>query len=134
MELLIPEDYVSSTTERMRLYREIDTLQSSEEIKGFEDKLKDRFGAIPEPLAELLNIVSLRQLAVNLGFERIMLKNQLSPFYRSDTFAGIIAAIQQHGSTFQLKEGQNKLSIIVKNVKKVDQAISSLQLLGGLSR
>ncbi len=140
MELLIPEDYVNSVSERMRLYREIDSLQNEEQIINFNEKLKDRFGPIPEELKDLLNIVTLRQLAISLGMEKVMLKNdlligffianQISPFYRSETFASIIGSIQQNSSKFQLKEGKDKLSIIAKNIKKVDQAIETLQLLG----
>jgi len=144
MELLIPDSYVSSVSERMRLYREIDLISTPDELKAFEQRLKDRFGTVPSQVLELLNIVRLKWLAVPLGIEKIVLKNdmliayfvsnQLSPFYRSTQFAEIIGAIQRNSSIFQLKETKDKLSLIAKKVKNVDNALQTLQQLGVTSR
>ncbi len=141
MELLIPDSYVTSIPERMRLYRELDSISTNQELTDFEEKLKDRFGNIPEQVVELLNVVKLRWVAQEIGMERVILKNgtlvgffianQKSPFYSSSAFAGIIGVIQSNANKFQLKEQRQKLSLIAKKVKKIDDALTLLQLLKG---
>ena len=137
MELLIPDWYVSSVPERMRLYRELDSIVSLDELNAFENKLKDRFGELPDQIKELLSVVRLRWVAQMLGIEKVLLKNnsfvgyfisnQLSPFYRSPVFAGIIEYIQRNQSRFQIKEQREKLSIIAKEVKKIEDALKMLK-------
>lgn len=139
MELLIPDWYVTSIPERMRLYRELDSIKTPHELLGFEEKLKDRFGDLPNQVIELLNVVRLRWVAQEIGMERVILKNgtlvgyfianQKSPFYSSSTFAQIIGVIQSNANKFQLKEQREKLSLIAKKVKKIDDALHLLQLL-----
>ena len=137
MELLIPDWFVSSVPERMRLYRELDSIVNLDELNAFENKLKDRFGELPDQVKELLSVVRLRWIARVLGMEKVLLKNssfvgyfisnQLSPFYRSSVFAGIIQYIQKSPSKFQLKEQREKLSLTAKEVKKIEDALSMLK-------
>ena len=139
MELLIPDSYVNSIPERMRLYRELDSIGRPEDLEAFEAKLKDRFGTIPSQVSELMSVVKLRWMAKSLGIEKVIVKNQtligffvanqLSPFYRSSTFESIIRAIQQNQKLFQLKEHRERLSIIAKKVESIDDALSLLKLL-----
>jgi transcription-repair coupling factor (superfamily II helicase) len=139
LELLIPDSYVNSIPERMRLYRELDSIVSLDELNIFETKIKDRFGKLPDQVLELLNVVRLRWMAQSLGMEKVVLKNesliayfianQVSPFYRSPTFAGIIGSIQHNPSKFQLKEQREKLSLIAKEVKKIEDALGLLKQL-----
>ena len=144
MELLLPDSYISSIPERMRLYREIDLISSPEELEKFKQKLKDRFGTLPPQVDELLNVVRLKWKAISLGIEKVVLKNgmliayfisnQVSPFYRSEVFSEIIKAIQTNQNIFQLKETNERLSLIAKNIKNVDKAIEVLQHLSPSSR
>lgn len=137
LELLLPDTYVSSVPERMRLYRELDSIERPEDLVKFENHLKDRFGELPQQTVELLNVVRLRWLAIELGMEKVVLKNetlvgyfisdQLSSFYRSETFTKIIDYIQKHQNFFQLKEAKDRLSLIVKKVENIDDAIKLLQ-------
>lgn len=137
LEVLIPDYYVSNTAERIKLYRELDSIKSSQELESFGNELRDRFGPIPEPVAELMNIVRLRWVAVELGIEKIMLKNgkahayfisnQLSPFYRTSTFERIINYILRNPSIFAMKEGNDKLILTIKDTPDVSKAIAILQ-------
>ena len=137
LELLLPDTYVSSVPERMRLYRELDMIERPEDLEKFETRLRDRFGDLPQQTAELHNVVRLRWLAIELGMEKIVLKNgnmvgyfisnQQSSFYSSDTFVKIIGHIQKHQNFFQLKESKDRLSLIVKKVENIDDAIKLLQ-------
>ena len=137
LELLIPDSYVSSVPERMRLYRELDSISIPQELDAFEYKLKDRFGNLPQQVKELLSVVELRWMSKSLGMEKVIIKNQqligyfianqVSAFYRSNTFANIIGFIQHNPKKFQLKEQREKLMLVCKDVKSMDEALLTVK-------
>jgi transcription-repair coupling factor (superfamily II helicase) len=136
MEMRLPESYVNSISERMSLYRELDNIETEEELSRFEGQLTDRFGIIPEPTRELLEVVRLRWTALKLGMERIILKNgkmichfipnQQSPFYQSPIFTGILGWMQKNPNRCKMKEEKDKLSMTFEKVKSVKTALSIL--------
>ncbi|MGM0496725.1 MAG: transcription-repair coupling factor [Bacteroidota bacterium] len=136
LQILIPDDYISNTTERINLYRELDNINDEDALKAFEKKLTDRFGPIPDATRQLLELVRLRWLAIDLGFEKVMIKNntmvlhfisnQNSIYYQSPTFMNIIQYVQKQHEQFQIKEGK-KLTMTVKNIKDIYQALKILQ-------
>lgn len=140
LELLLPDTYVSSIPERMKLYKELDSIQTPEQLNKFEANLTDRFGALPPQAQELMNVVRLRWLAISLGMEKLVLKNeimiayfisnQLSPFYRSQLFVHILGYIQKNPKRFKLKEGKDKLSLVANDVQNIQEALSLLQQIG----
>ena len=141
MEILLPADYVNSVTERLILYKELDSLSNEDQLQNFTEKLRDRFGALPKPAQELLATIRLRWAAEKLGFEKILLKNgrfigyfvsnQVSPFYQSEVFTGILKYVQKNSSKVRLREEKSKLSLSVKDIESVDAANNFLlELLG----
>ena len=85
LELLFPDEYISSITERMNLYRDLDQVKEESELLKFESDLSDRFGPLPDPSRELLGVVRLRWLAGKLAFEKLILKNnKLIGYFISD--------------------------------------------------
>ncbi|HXP51701.1 MAG TPA: TRCF domain-containing protein, partial [Bacteroidia bacterium] len=132
-EALIPDDYVPSAEERLRLYRELNNAQDEAEMGRFENELTDRFGKIPKMVQELTDIVRLRLLAVDLGIERIVFKNKTficffvsqhdSPYYSTDTFLGVVEYVKKHASTCQMKHGTDKLSLVITPVLNVKGAL-----------
>lgn len=138
-EIMIPESYVENISERIKLYREIDNIQDEDSLTAFENKLKDRFGEIPEATSDLMNIVRLRWLAIKLGFERVSIKNnrltlyfisnQQSPYYQSQVFSTVLNFIQNYPRAFQMKEGKDKLSMSAENINNVQKAIDLLKRL-----
>lgn len=137
MELLFPDTYISSTKERIKLYRELDALEHEEELTAFEEQLQDRFGALPPQTRALISVVELRKYASSLGIERIVLKketmrcffiaNQDSVFYQSNVFTSILTYVQQHQKSCSLKEKNNILSLRFKNIVTIYDAISILK-------
>ena len=81
MEVRLPSDYISSSTERISLYTELDHIDTEEGLKRFTDNLIDRFGPLPKQGNDLLNTVRLRWEAKKLGFEKIMLRNNVMSAY-----------------------------------------------------
>ena len=63
LELLFPNEYIPSSSERMLLYRELDKLELDKDVEAFRARLLDRFGKIPPEGEELIRIVPLRRMA-----------------------------------------------------------------------
>ncbi|MBI3520716.1 MAG: transcription-repair coupling factor, partial [Bacteroidetes bacterium] len=133
LALLIPDTYVSNLTERLLLYRELDNVAKPEELVVFESKLRDRFGPLPTEAIELINVVRMRWAAMQLGFEKITLKNnkmiayflskQDSEYYNSPMFKAVLLYAQKTPKQAALKEQNNKLWLTIENIKSVDEAI-----------
>ena len=132
LQLLFPDKYIQSTSERMLLYRELDNLESEEPLVQFEAGLLDRFGKLPPESIELIEVVRLRWAAIQLGMEKIILKNQKmvchfvsnpqSSFYQSPVFGKVLQYIQTHHQNCRMKEGNNRLSLTFDKVKSVKKA------------
>ncbi len=141
-EMLLPERYISNISERIHLYRTLDSIDNEEALVQFEKQLVDRFGLIPDATRELLRVVRLRWLAIQMGFEKIILKNnkmllyfvsnQNSPYYQSPTFQKILHFIQEHPKKFSMKEAKDKLSMSTDNVKSIKKATNVLREMTGL--
>ena len=137
MELLFPDEYINNISERINLYRELDNISEEQALTNFENQLKDRFGQLPEPTVELMQVVRLRWVAEVLGFEKIVLKNkimicyfisnQASNFYKSSTFFKIMQFVQHQSKHYTIKEEKNKLILIIRQVQSITKAISVLQ-------
>ena len=136
---LIPDSYIDVTAEKIRIYKELDSLSSDKDLQNMKKRLEDRFGKMPEELSRLFEIVRIRQLGVKLGFEKIIIKNgvmiaffilnPLSQYYRSDRFSRILEKISQNPKIFELKQNDNKLRIFVRNVDGIKKAYSILNKL-----
>ena len=137
LELLLPATYVTGSSERMLLYRELDGLTLDTEVEAFRSRLKDRFGPIPPETEELLRIVPLRRLAARLGVEKIFLKggrmtlffvsNPDSPYYQSQAFGKLIAYMMKYTRRCDLREQNGKRSMLVKDIASVEEAVYILQ-------
>jgi transcription-repair coupling factor (superfamily II helicase) len=56
----IPEDYVPEPEVRINLYARVAKLASDEEIEALEDEIEDRFGPLPDPVTQLVELARLR--------------------------------------------------------------------------
>ena len=137
MEIMFPNEYVPSSSERMLLYRELDGMELDKDVLEFKTRLEDRFGKIPYEALELLRIVPLRRLAKRLGVEKIFLKagnmtlffvsNPESPYYQSDSFGKMIDYMGKNPRICNLREKNGKRSMVIKNIPNVETAVSVLQ-------
>ena len=137
LELLFPNEYIPSSSERMLLYRELDKLELDKDVEAFRARLLDRFGKIPPEGEELLRIVPLRRLAKRLGVEKVVLKAQRmtlffvsnldSPYYQSMAFGKIIAYMSKNPRYCNLREQNGRRSMVVSKVTNVKDAVSILQ-------
>ena len=136
---LIPDSYIDLTAEKIRIYKELDSLTSEKELKQMSERLADRFGPIPEELSRLFDIVRIRQLGQKLGFEKIIIKNNviiaffisnpLSQYYKSSVFSRVLENMSKHPAIFELKQNDNKLRIFVRNIETLSKAYETLKKL-----
>lgn len=132
LEIRLPDDYVNSVTERLILYKELDGLKDDQQLQSFEEKLRDRFGPLPESAKELLATIRLRWQAEKLGFEKLVLKNQRligyfvsnqsSAFYNSEIFSRVLNYVKNHSAHCRLREDKNRLTLSVKDISSVSLA------------
>ncbi len=137
MEILIPDEYVDNITERLNLYRELDDSKNETELEDFERNLLDRFGPVPQQALELIHTIRLRWLAMEIGFEKVILKNnrmigyfipkQDSPYYQSETFTKVLKYVQQHPRLCKMKENNGKLTLSFENIKTIEDAKGALK-------
>ena len=135
----LPDSYVRQPAEKLRLYRELDAIRREDDLQGFESRLVDRFGPLPEAARELLDVVRLRWEAVRLGMERVKVKNGLmivhfvgeenSPYYKSDTFMSLLRSVTAQPDRFVLKQHNNRLAMTVRRVSNVAEAVAVLRSL-----
>ncbi len=133
LEIMFPDEYVSNIAERIRLYKELNEIENEETLQLFEKRLIDRFGPLPDPSAALLDIVRIKWLAMKLGIEKLLLKNNLlianfisdpdSPFYRSQLFISIMNYVNRHQRQMTVKQKEAKLSLTISEIKSVKAAI-----------
>jgi transcription-repair coupling factor (superfamily II helicase) len=136
LEIMFPDEYISNISERIRLYKELNEIDTDDALTLFEKKLVDRFGTIPPPAEALLDIVRIKWIAVKLGIEKILLKNNLlitnfvsdpkSQFYRSALFVSIMTYVNKKSQRMKVKQNASKLSLTISDVKSVKSAIQIL--------
>jgi transcription-repair coupling factor (superfamily II helicase) len=137
LEIMFPDEYVSNISERIRLYKELNDIENENALFAFEKKLIDRFGPVPAPASALLDIVRIKWIAVKLGIEKILLKNNLmianfisdpdSGFYRSSLFISIMNYVNHHQRKMSVRQKESKLSLTIADVRSVRTAIEVLQ-------
>ena len=136
IEMYFPDKFVPTDSERMLLYRELDNLNSDDEVARYRQRLIDRFGDIPKEADELMHVVPLRRKAKSLGCERIMLKmgrmtlffvsNPNSPYYQSQAFDSILNYIATNPRRCNLREANGKRSLVINDVMSVESGIAVL--------
>lgn len=139
LEILIPDTYIDNITERLSLYTQLDDIEEEEVLQKFAEELKDRFGPIPKQVEELFTTIRCRWMAKDLGFEKMILKNdQLrlyfisdpdSPYFESETFNHIMMFIQTQLNNAKLKQvGKNFLLKVdrISSMQDVHQLLSRI--------
>lgn len=135
-EILIPDDYVSSITERIALYKELDEINTEEGMQLFSQNMIDRFGEIPSPTLSLMDTMRLRWMAREIGFEKLILKSgkmigyfinkEDSPFYQSEKFTQILEFIHRNPNAGKMYEKDNSLRMSFDQVTELNKAVKIL--------
>ena len=136
---MIPDSYMDVTAEKIRIYKQLDSLMSEKEVQRMHNQIEDRFGKLPEELENLFYVVKVRNLGAKLGFERIIIKNglfiaffisnQMSPYFKSPVFSGVLEKVALNDRIFTLKQSEGKLKIVSRGVESMQKAWSVLSKL-----
>ena len=139
LELMFPNNYINSSTERLKLYTQLNKICELDELNLFKLELTDRFGTLPNVVVELLNSLELRWLAGALGFDKIVLKKNILISYMmnfdSDEQKKKIdklfdySKLNQNSISFsqkKLAEG-DRFIVKIKNIDSVSKAIKVLE-------
>ena len=132
LQMSFSEEYVPTSSERMLLYRELDSLERESDVEQFRQRMTDRFGPIPPEGEELIRVVKLRSLGRYFGCERIQLKqgrmrlqfvsNPPSPFYDSEAFRKVIAFATTNAHICRVDNSKEQFRLLVTDVTSVEQA------------
>jgi len=146
VEMLLPDEYVSSIQERLNLYTELNKQKNERELEQFEANLRDRFGKIPWQVRELFDGLRLRWVCKEMGFERLVLKNgklrcyfienPQSPFYDSPAFQSIFQFIAANGQThgLSIKKSTRHLIMVKEGVRSLKKAKELLEEIRELAK
>jgi transcription-repair coupling factor (superfamily II helicase) len=133
LDLMLPANYVASVAERITLYRELDLITTDAALEQFKERLRDRFGKIPQEALDLMQVLPLRWLAMKLGVERVVLKQDkmtcylvydlLSAYYKSEEFGKIINYISQNPKNAKISEYNHKRFVSFESITSIKQAL-----------
>ena len=137
-----PTNYIENISERITLYRELDSLRSEDQLQAYRKRLIDRFGPLPESAEELLEVVRLRWLCCRLGIEKILLKGERMTMYfvqnkdaywQSEQFGNMIQYATTRPDRSSLHEEVDKKGyktgrryMTITNVKTINGAMTLL--------
>lgn len=140
-EILYPDDYINSVTERLSLYNDLAAVSDEEELLKYTNEIIDRFGSLPTQVVDLFDSVRIKWLAKSLGIEKIILKqkrmigyfvsDQQSEFYQTEAFTRVLQYVQKNSRSCVMKEKQTKngLRLLITFIKidSVQKALQTLQ-------
>ncbi|HSC53754.1 MAG TPA: transcription-repair coupling factor [Phnomibacter sp.] len=137
LEILIPDTYVENIAERLSLYTRLDNSENEEELQEFHQELNDRFGPVPPQVEDLFRTVRSRSMAVQLGFEKMLLRdnvlkcffvpNHESPYFQSDVFMKIMQYLQTETNKARLKQvGKNGI-LVVTDITSMEKLLAFVQ-------
>ncbi|HZU64209.1 MAG TPA: transcription-repair coupling factor [Novosphingobium sp.] len=112
--IMIPEDYVPDLAVRMALYRRLNEVEEMSEIEALSAEMIDRFGPLPQPTANLVQLIQIKRQAIAAHIAKIDVgaRGTLVAFH-NDHFpdpAGLVAYAQRLEGTVKLRP-DNKLVV-----------------------
>ena len=133
LEIHIPDDYVKSIDERLKLYKQINKIKNIDMINEFKLNLKDRFGQIPNSTLKLLDSIKLKWIGNKIGLKKISLKfNRLilhfPANYDNSNLNLILKLINTNSIDCEVKEKNTKLVIVFINIFEITKAINKLKI------
>lgn len=137
LELLIPDNYVTNITERLSLYKELDSIENDENLKAYRQRIVDRFGELPQATAELIQSIRMRWEARDAGMEKLILRggrmtgyfirDEDSTFFQSENFTKILRFVQANAGSCTMKESKGRLSLTFHKVASIADALAVLK-------
>ena len=142
LEILFPDNYINNVKVRLNQYQKLSNIINLEELKIFTTELEDRFGKLPSQSLDLIKTIELKLLAIQNGFEKLILKNEKmicqfisnkeDKFYSSGEFTRILQTVQNNQNLCQLKEKKSmngeRLLLVFQEIDSIEKAIDCLKI------
>lgn len=135
---LIPDEFIDVNSEKIRIYKQLDSMTSEKDINRLSTQLSDRFGKLPDEVENLFYVVKIRNLGASLGFDKIIIKNgmmilffisnPMSPYYKSNMFMRVMEQVGEH-PMFNMRQVENKLKLVTRKIDSLKKAYDTLCLL-----
>ena len=105
--IMIPEDYVPDLAVRMALYRRLNDADDAQEIEALSAEMIDRFGPLPQPTVNLVQLIQIKRQAIEANIAKIDVgaKGTLVSFH-GDEFpdpAGLFAYVERLNGAVKLR-------------------------------
>lgn len=91
IDAFIPQKYINNELTKLEVYKKISHIQNKADFYDVQEEMEDRFGTIPKPAANLLNIALLKANAHNIGIISIAQNKKLiTMFFKNDAEVNIV--------------------------------------------
>lgn len=114
---LLPEDYIADVNTRLSLYKRLASCMTQDDIDEFQVECIDRFGLLPEPAKNLVDVAEIKIRAAAIGILKVDLSATGGTMEFKETTkvnpAYIIKQVQTKPNTFKF-EGSQKLRLVKK--------------------
>ena len=117
IDAFIPEKYIPGSSHRLEAYKKISLIRNAEDRTDVTDELLDRYGPMPQSVANLLNVSLLRATGSKAGLSKIEYKDRIITFRpeKIDIKAWSILAARKNGKLLVSLGAQPYISCRVKN-------------------
>ncbi len=134
-EALIPDTYVSSHLERLRLYQRIGNVESADALTPLREELADRFGSLPDAVEHLFNAAAMKAYAQSMRLPRIRYRNQRlflhfpghdhDQLFANQIYPHLMAGLHALDHRFVLRESKRgTMRAIIQEVPDLNTACS----------
>jgi transcription-repair coupling factor (superfamily II helicase) len=72
IDAFIPNDYISQVSQKIAVYQQLAKARTEEEVEEVAAGVRDRFGAFPKPLENLVELTKLRAIALRKRVTRVV--------------------------------------------------------------
>jgi len=95
-DVMLPENYVPDPMERLRIYRRLSSAVSFEEVKEIESEIRDRFGKLPVPAKNLIELANLRVALYLLGVRKLEIGKGSAALIFSSEIPSVVFSSLKH--------------------------------------
>jgi transcription-repair coupling factor (superfamily II helicase) len=76
LDAFVPNDYIPQVSQKIAIYQQLAAARSLADVDEAVASVRDRFGPLPEPLENLVEITRLRTMALQVGVTRVVINEQ----------------------------------------------------------
>jgi len=110
LDAYIPDSYIQDSTQKLLTYKRLSKVREESDLKDMEAELKDRFGDIPQPLSNLLEIISLKCILSRAKIKKVEYADRHLIFHVTDKtpidMKQLLSLVKQRGKIKLLPDGR----------------------------